>query len=520
MMGEKLSSTARKLLSGSVLRLANLVAAGASSFLLMPFIVHHLGDRLYGFWTLAAAFIGYYGVLDFGITSAVSQYICVAIGRNDQSECRTVFNTAFRIQSLIGGVALLVTAAIAAAAPWFCHNPTDAALFRKVIIILGVNMAIGFPVRTFAGVLEAQLRFDVQSGLGIFGLALRSGLMVWAILKGGGLLALAWMVLFATVPVIILQIWFARREAPWARIDHSPVGSKIAKRLFSYSIYTFLGMIGDMFRFQLGPAVIASFIGLAAVTHYRVASVFTSYYVNSVICAVGMVQPVLSRLHGAQDRNGLEKVFFFATRASLCISIFIGFSLIGWGKPFIARWMGPKYQDAYWPLVALSLAVLLDVGQSPSINMLYATFKHRFYTYLNCAEGLINLVCSLLLVRPLGVLGVALGMLIGAFLIRIVAQPFWVCKVSGLHFGDYMRFMGNTVLRCSCLMGAVIAIVSWGLRPSYPWLVGSAICATATYAAGSWFFVFNQREREQLLSVVTRRSHEQAKLASISAAIQ
>lgn len=205
MMGEKLSSTARKLLSGSVLRLANLVAAGASSFLLMPFIVHHLGDRLYGFWTLAAAFIGYYGVLDFGITSAVSQYICVAIGRNDQSECRTVFNTAFRIQSLIGGVALLVTAAIAAAAPWFCHNPTDAALFRKVIIILGVNMAIGFPVRTFAGVLEAQLRFDVQSGLGIFGLALRSGLMVWAILKGGGLLALAWMVLFATVPVIILQ---------------------------------------------------------------------------------------------------------------------------------------------------------------------------------------------------------------------------------------------------------------------------------------------------------------------------
>ena len=69
--------------------------------------------------------------------------------------------------------------------------------------------------------------------------------------------------------------------------------------------------------------------------------------------------------------------------------------------------------------MVLSLAVLLDVGQNPSISLLYATFKHRFYTYMNCAEGAINLVISLLLARPLGILGVALGTLIGAFIVRV-----------------------------------------------------------------------------------------------------
>lgn len=519
-MSERLSLAGRKLLSGSALRVAYLLAAAVTSLFLMAFIVHHLGDRLYGFWSLTSAFIGYYSLLDFGLSSAVSQYICIAIGHNDPAECRVVFNSALRIQSLLGGAVLLATAVTSAATPWFCKDPADAAIFWKVIVILGVSVALGFPTRAYGGVLEAQLRFDIQSWASLLGLVLRTALMVLAILKGGQLLALAWMVLFASLPVTALQIFYARREAPWARIDFSFIVPREAKRLFSYSIYTFLGLIGDIFRFQLDSVVIAGLIGLSAVTHYRVASAFSAYYINIVGCIVGLIQPVLSRLHGAQDRSGLEKVFFFATRVSICVSIFIGFSLISWGKPFIARWMGPKYEDAYWPLVVLALAVLLDVGQNPSITLLYATFNHRFYTYLNCAEGLMNLVISVSLAKPFGVLGVALGTLIAALIMRIVAQPLWVCKVSGLHYGAYMKFLGNTLFRCGGLMGVAVAISSWGLRPSYPWLVGSAICGTATYIVGSWLVVFNRREREQLLSVVSSRLQKQVELGPIEAAVQ
>jgi len=500
-----LSAMGRKLVPGSVLRVINLFTAAISSLFLMPFIVHHLGDRLYGFWTLAATFVGYYGLLDFGLSSAVSQYMAVAIGQNDTRECSAVFNTALRIQLLIGGFALLVTAVLAAAAPWLSHDPADAALFSRVIAILGVNVALWFPARAYAGILEAQLRFDVQAGLGILGVVLRTGLIVLAILSGGGLLSLAWVTLLASLPVIALQVFFVRRGAPWARIDRLPTTRKRIAGFFSYSIYTFLSVIGDIFRFQVDSVVIAALIGLVAVTHYRVASVFMRYYIDFVISIVGIVQPVMSRLHGAQDDEKIEKVLFFATRVSLCISSFIGLSLIFWGKPFINRWMGPRYQDAYWPLVALSLAVLLDVGQSPSIALLYATFKHRFYTYLNCGEGILNLAVSVLLARSLGVLGVALGTLIAAFIVRVLAQPFWVCKASGLSYSKYIRFLGETTLRCAGLSALVIAISAWGLRPSYPWLIGSAACATVIYIAGSWLVVFNRTERGQLLAMASTR---------------
>jgi O-antigen/teichoic acid export membrane protein len=498
-MTRDLSSVGRKLVSGSALRVVNLVGAAVASFLLMPFIVHRLGDRIYGFWSLAAAFIGYYNLLDLGLSSAVSQYMCAAIGSKDSAECRAVFNTALRLQFLIGGSALLVTCAIAAATPWICHNPGDVHLFWRVIAILGINAALGFPVRVYWAVLEAELRFDIQSWLANLGLVVRTGLIIWAISAGGGLLALAWVALLATLPVTALQVWFARRQASWARIDNRFVQWKRVRNFFSYSVYSFLAYIADIVRFQIDPVVISGMIGLAAVTHYKVAGVLAQYYLQIIVVSVGMLLPVLSRLHGAGNRTALEGVFFFGTKLSCCISVFICLALVGWGKPFIARWMGPSYQDGYIPLVVLAFAVLLDVSQKSSADLLFATFKHRFYAGINCTEAALNLALSLAFARPFGILGVAMGTLVGAFAIRVVVQPWWVCRVSGLDYASYMKFLGGNLLRCGCLASVAIAIAAWGLRPNYFWLAVSAVCATGFYAAGSWLVVFNQAERAQLL---------------------
>lgn len=515
----KSASAARKLVSGSVLRVVSLAASAICSFFLMPFVVHHLGDRLYGFWSLASVFIGYYSLLDLGLSTAVSQYVCVAIGRNDLGECRAVFNAAIRIQSMLGGVALLATLALAALTPLFTHVALDAHLFREVILILGVNTALTFPVKVYGGVLDATYRFDINASLTILGSVLRTGLAVWAIFVGGRLLALTWVTLLASLPVAALQIWFGKREAPWARIGGTFEAGRV-RSLFSYSIYSFLSYLADILRFQVDPLVISGFIGLAAVTHYRVASVFSQqYFLQVLVVSVGILGPVFSRLYGAGDRNQMEAVFFFGTKLSCCISSFICFALIGWGKPFITRWMGPQYLDAYSPLVVLAFSVLLDVCQRSSIDLLYATFEHRFYTYLNWAEGILNLLFSLALARPLGIIGVAMGTLIAAVLIRVIVQPWWVCKVSKLHYVSYMRFWGGTLLLCSFLTGIAIAVSAWGLRPSYPSLIASAILASALYAVGSWLFVLSPGERAKLFAAIVNRQHDRVESTAGVAAL-
>jgi O-antigen/teichoic acid export membrane protein len=421
-----------------------------------------------------------------------------------------VFNTALRIQTLLGCAALLVTAVLALSAHWLFRNPADASLFWKVIAILGVNAAIAFPARVYAGLLDAQLRFDLRSGFDLLALALRNGFAAWVILAGGGLLALSFATLLASLPTIALQVLFGRREASWARIDKKRYEPARTRSLFSYSIYTFGASMADLLRFQVDALVISAFIGLAAVTHYRIATVLVNYYVNALLAINGLFQPVMSRMHGAGDRAGLERVLFFATKVSLCASVFICCAAIGWGRPFIARWMGLSYQDAYLPMVLLALAVFLDVCQGPSVCLLYATFRHRFYAYMNIAEGVINLACSLALVRPFGIVGVAAATLIGAVVMRLIVQPILVCRVSGLLYGNYMRFLGGNLLRYGCLMGVAILLLHSAIRPSYLWLVGSALCATVMYAIGSWLLGFNRGERQYFRDAVLARAHKRA----------
>ena len=157
------------------------------------------------------------------------------------------------------------------------------------------------------------------------------------------------------------------------------------------------------------------------------------------------------------------------------MSVFICCGLIAWGRPFIIRWIGPAYLDGYKPLVVLALAVLVDVSQRSSADLLFATFNQKFYAWINGAEALVNLGFSLALARPYGILGVAMGTLIGAFTIRVVLQPWWVCKVSGLNYGAYMRFAASAFARCACLAALAVAVSWWGLKPNYLWLISSAV---------------------------------------------
>jgi O-antigen/teichoic acid export membrane protein len=232
-----------------------------------------------------------------------------------------------------------------------------------------------------------------------------------------------------------------------------------------------------------------------------------------------MLFPILGRLHSAGNRARVEEAFYFGTKVATCISVFICFAIVAWGKAFIIRWMGSPYLDGYLPMVVLALAAFLDACQKPSIDFLYATFNNRIHTYLNSAEGLLNLLFSLALARPLGILGVALGTLIGACVVRITVQPWWVCKVTGLPYTDYLMFLVKTVLRCGGLAAAAIAIVAWGITPNYFWLVTSAISSTALYGIGSWWIVLDGPEREKLFSAIKRGARQTTNPALSRAAV-
>ena len=54
------------------------------TFFLSPFVVHTLGDDLYGLWSLIISFTGHYSILTLGVQSAATRYVAWSAGKGDK----------------------------------------------------------------------------------------------------------------------------------------------------------------------------------------------------------------------------------------------------------------------------------------------------------------------------------------------------------------------------------------------------------------------------------------------------
>ena len=492
-------SVGHKLLSGSALRVVNFAAQVLVAFLLSPFIIHTLGDRLYGFWILIGTFIGYYGLLDFGLSTAVNRHIAGALGTGDENAIRRVYNTAMPIFLGIGCIALLITIIIVIVSPWILTDPEEIPLFRAVILILGFNMALDFLARVYIGTLQAQMNFHIVSFVQIAALLIRSSLIVLALTAGYKILALAWISFLVTFVSNMVYYYYAKKKLPALRLELKSFSRSTGITLFSYSFFMMISQVANMLRFQVDVFVIASFLSLAAVTHYSIASTLVNYFNQLLGTVMSVFSPLFSRQEAAKAHKEIKETLYFATRISVAISSFIGFGMVAWGSPFIQRWMGMEYQDAYPCLVMLVLGVLAFLWQTPAHSYLYATSKHKFLAVLNIIEGVSNLLLSLVLVRYYGILGVALGTFFSLSISKLIVFPIYFARVSSFLYFEYMRNLLLYIVKCGVSLVVPFAITSFLVAPDYPHLFLVGFLSTLFYIPFLWVLLLGKNDRKYFM---------------------
>jgi O-antigen/teichoic acid export membrane protein len=493
-----MTSYAHRLVSGSALRVCTLFVSIGVTFFLTPFVIHSLGDRMYGFWVLVGTFIGYYGLLDFGLSNAIGRHISRTIGSKNQEECNRVFNTGLALYLCIGFLALLVTIVIVGIAYLFIKNPDDLLTFRTVILILGVHTAIEIPIRVFQGLLNANLRFNILSYITLINLFIRTTLIVFALTQGYRLIGMALAIFLASIIPNILYVHFAIKSSPYIRLKAKSISKKTSKTLFSYSFFVFVLQIAGRLRFQTDAFVITAFVGLSSVAHYNIASVLIRYFDVLMGRIMGVLTPYFSQLDGANDYEELKKKFFIATKLSVCISTFVGFGFVFWGKPFIQRWVGAEYLDAFPVLAILVSGVIFSFWQTPSITVLYGTSKHQVLAIVAVIEGLANLLISLLLVKTYGLIGVAAGTSIPLIINKGIFQPIYICRVLSISYLKYTRELIKYITRSLVALIIPSLISIQFISADYRSLVCFSIVSAFCYLSGIWLLILTDEEKNEI----------------------
>ena len=489
-------STGATLLRGSFFRTLELFVLLAATFFVTPLVVHSLGDRLYGFWTLVAAVVGYYGFLDIGLTAAAARFLSQALGKDDEAELSAVAGTAFFLFALGGAAAALATALSALACPLFIADSAEAALFQKLILVMGAAAALGFPSKVYSGLLTAGIRYDAVAAISISRTVLASALIYLCLRQGRGVLALAW-VSFA---VSLLQYGATAAAAkalfPRVKIGLARFETARLRAMLGYGSGIFVCQVGDILRQRVDTLVIAGFLGASLVTPYIVGVRLIDGFTLLVRGSVGMMMPVFSRYEGRGDYGAIRSALARVTKLSTVLSGFVGLSILFYGRAFILRWMGPGFESSYIVAAILCAALIIALPQSPGVQLLLGVSKHRQYAALSLCEGVVNLALSVALLRAYGLYGVALGTLASTALFKLLVQPLLICRAVSFPVRSYLvDSMLAPLLKTIAPLAAYFWLIGRFVAPDYSVLAACVAAQTVLFVPFACFLILDAEER-------------------------
>lgn len=439
-----------------------LMVLAASTALLTPIMIHHLGAVDYGVWVLASSVLDYYGLLDLGMRSAMFRYVALFRGGTLREEVDRTFSSALFLVTLTAMVISLLSIGVGLVVPRFTTLVgTSPRQLGWLLFLLGISVAVTFPARMLATYISAYQRWDLYNAAGIATTVSR-GIVIIVLLKlGYGILTVA----IATVAVAVLSLGlhlaFVFVADGQAHASLHLVSSRRIRELFAFSMRSLLVSIGDYLRFYSDSAVIASVLNVGLVTPFNVATRLIDCFRSVVIAAGGPVLGTMTELDGGRRQNDLKQMLLRSTRFLALLSILGGVLLVVDGRALLRLWVGNDLLSAYPVLVVLALGYVVNLAQHPTLLIVIAKGKHGPLGWWTIAEGVSNIVLSVMWGMSHGLMGVALGTIVPMLVVKLLIQPWYALKAAELNVWEYV----SQALARPTLVGLLFAFFAAKISP-------------------------------------------------------
>jgi O-antigen/teichoic acid export membrane protein len=478
----------------------------AVGFFLSPFILHHLGDDAFGVWVLIFSLTGYYGIFDFGIRSSLIRYVSKFQATGDKEQLARLINTSLFTYSCLGVILLVPTVLGGLYVDHLFHIPAaflrDA---RTLFFMVGSALALGFPLGIAGGILEGLQRFYLLNWTNIVSTAMRAVLIVVALIHGYGLVTIALITVSLPLVTSAIRAGMAQRllaiRYGWKYVDRESF-----RQVANYGSVTFMIIVAARLRFRTDAVIIGSFLSAAAITHFSIGARLVDYAGEVVSSLAQIFTPMASQFHAAGDYNRLRQIFISGNRACAFVMFPICVSLIVMGKSVIEAWMGPRYVSSYVILLILLIPSTLYNAQTTSNRILFGMSQHKALAIVVLIEGVANLILSIALVRPLGIVGDAIGTAIPLVCTAILFLPRHMCRKLEVPL---RKFISDAYLYPAlfCIpMTLTLAFIQRSFYAHrYPQLVLNLFVGWIVYGACAlWFFATREPVGVRLRGKVIR----------------
>jgi O-antigen/teichoic acid export membrane protein len=494
------ASAVANVLTGTAMKYVLLGINLALGIYLLPFTIAHLGKEQYGLWMLAASMTGYFQLLDLGYGNGLVRHIAQADARQDEGEINRTLSTFVVVYLALGAVAFAGIVALAAfALPRFPNlSPPQITEARWILIILGLRVAIGFPMTVFGSITTARQRFTLNGAIAIVVALATAAVTIGVLRTGHGIVTLVAATTAVNLLAYVAYARAARIVFPAMRIALPLFTPRLVREVTAFSFYLFVIAVAANVAFNLDNVVVGAVLGTGAVAVYSVAYRLAEY--QRMLCGQfnGLLFPVVVRFEAGGDQAALRKTLIEGTRISLALVAGVTACLLTFARPLVNRWIGPGFDGAVAPLGALAAAGIVLVALGPLGNVLLAIGRQRLVALSSITEAMANLALSLWLVRRYGLAGVAIGTAVPVVVANVGVLMPAACRALGIGINTFLlQVLGPSVVALAAAVPVGVAMRLAVPPRSLAEVIVQGGVMGVVYLAALWRVGLSQNDRER-----------------------
>ncbi len=454
----------------SMFRLFSLGVTMAMAFVVTPHMLRCLENSGYGVWMLISTLAGYFMLLDLGLFQAVSKHAASAYAAGDEERCRRVYSTALFMGGLTCLVALILSGILALCIDRFTSSAAGIPSAGTALGVFSASVAVLLLFRASQAILTAQLRWNILAGLSMLHAVFNCVLTLWllapALSVTENLLRLALIMACGNVLEYVGHFCLTLRTGrPPLRL--SALSAATAKDLLRYGLPVIVSNLGTLLKRRTQIFIVASFLGLSAVTLFSLAQQLINYMSSVMLSAFGIMSPYFSRMQARGEMENCRRALLESMEFSYAAAAYLGLCVIFYGGLFLARWLGPQYGSVQALLLPLGLAGIINFGSGVVSGFLLGIGAHRFQATLSVGEGLCGTAFAVPAACLYGMEGVAWVMAAATFTVQLGILPAHVCRTAELRPGVYYRVLLGTVAVQVGAQGLYYLCVMNRLSPDY-----------------------------------------------------
>jgi O-antigen/teichoic acid export membrane protein len=434
------------------------VAPALAWVMVVPVLVHRLGEQGYGVYTIAISFAGVLGFLELGLTSAATKYIAEVDIRSDTEKLERIVSSNLSLYIGIGGVVTLLGFIFAPyiAPLMFRDSGINQKELALIVRLVGIVLTLTLLRNALSSVLMGLQRYDTYNAIQV-SYAVTLALVQGAIaLRGGQVIALMLGNITVTAVSLIGFILAIHHLIPGVRLVRFP-NSYFIRVLFSFGMYMMLINVAGTILFNVDKVIIGQVLGSESVTYYAVPSQIALKIHNGFAVFVSFIFPLTSEVQSIGDKATLRKIYLYSTRV---ITLVDGLAMVLLGTfahEILTLWIGSDFAAVSAPILILTslgyLALALSIAP---YHILLGMGHPRELAMLNMLITLCVISCLSIGLNGFGLIGGAIGAMIGMG--TFVVLPWYVQRLLDIPWNIAFRDSYGRNFLCS-ICGIVIGAV-------------------------------------------------------------